>query len=152
MERIFGTIPAVVRALDMNEAAAEALALSAWRRSAGEALNKHTAAVEYSNKRLIIAVDDKTWQRNLEELAPQMLFKLNQALGTGTVEFIEFRIDPAALALARPDSTECRVAITDLDQISPKLIEAANRIKNETLRETFLAAAASVERRYSKEA
>ncbi len=92
MEQLFSTIPAVLKNLDSNAQADQAVAFTVWKRCAGELLSTRTTPVEFSANRLVIAVADKTWQRNLEDLSPQMLVKLNDYLGQGTVRFIEFRV------------------------------------------------------------
>lgn len=93
MEQLFGSIQSVLKELGSNAKTDEAVVLAAWRRCAGELLNARTKPVGFAANRLSIAVADKTWQRHLEELAPQMLVRLNDHLGHGTVKFIEFRID-----------------------------------------------------------
>lgn len=142
MERIFGTIPAVLSGLGANDSATEAVVFAGWRRSAGEMLSERTAPVEYFEDRLVIAVDDATWQRHLEDLAPQMLARINGSLGLGTVRFIEFRIDPAALKNAPNKRAKRTKAAEERGPISPSLIDAANGIADEALRESFLDAAA----------
>ena len=97
MEQLFSTIPAVLNGLGPNAEADVAIAFAAWRRCAGEQLSSRTAPIELTAKRLVVAVADKTWQRHLEELSPQMLVKLNDMLGQSVIRFIEFRVDPAAL-------------------------------------------------------
>lgn len=142
MERIFGTIPAVLEGLGANEVATEALVFSAWRQTAGEMLSKRTVPAEFFENRLVVAVEDITWQRNLEELAPQMLFKLNRAVGERTVKFIEFRIDRAVLRAARQASDMGKFA-PEIRDVPPSLKDAAETIADESLRESFLAAAAA---------
>ncbi len=143
MERVFGTIPAVLSGLGVNDSATEAVVFVAWRQTAGEMLSERTSAVEFFENRLVIAVEDRTWQRHLEELAPQMLAQLNGKLGQGTVKFIEFRIAPAPLADAKSKRAR-NVKVADLRApISPKLINAANEIADKSLRESFLNAAAA---------
>lgn len=93
MEQLFGSIQAVLRGLEPNPKKDEAIAFAAWKRCAGEMLSERTTPREFSGKRLTIAVADKIWQRHLEHLAPQMLAKLNERLGRGTVTFIEFRVE-----------------------------------------------------------
>jgi hypothetical protein len=92
MEQLFGAIPSVIKGLDANAKADEAVAFAAWRHCAGEMLSARTAPVEFSKNRLVIAVADKIWQRHLEHLSPQLLAKLNAFLGQQTVTFIEFQI------------------------------------------------------------
>ena len=97
MEQLFGVIPSVLKELGTNAEADTAVAFAAWKRCAGELLSARTAPLEFFENRLVIAVADNAWQRHLEDLSPQMLVKLNDSLGQGTVKFIEFRIDPSAL-------------------------------------------------------
>lgn len=141
MEQIFGAIPSVLSGLDPNESAAEAIVFSAWRRTAGQMLSERTAPVECFEDRLVIAVSDFTWQRHLEDLAPEMLARLNGALGQGTVRFIEFRIDPAALEESRFKRTAKPKTVEGRQPASSSLIDAANNIADESLRESFLNAA-----------
>jgi predicted nucleic acid-binding Zn ribbon protein len=96
MEQLFNAIPAFLKNLGPNPEADKAIVFAAWKRCSGESLSSRTAPLDFFEHRLVIAVADKTWQRNLEELSPQMLVKLNDHLGQGTVRFIEFRIDPSA--------------------------------------------------------
>src|SRR5262245_39920263 len=94
MEQLLGAIGGILNDLEPNAAAREALVFAAWDQKAGEMLRARTTPIEFNDKRLVVAVEDKTWQRNLEELCPQMLAKINTTLGHGTVTFIEFRIQP----------------------------------------------------------
>lgn len=96
MEQLFGAIAEVLKGLEPNPAADEAIAFAAWRRCAGAQISERTAALEFNKNRLIIGVADETWKRHLEDLSPQMLVKLNDWLGRGTVKFIEFRVAPLA--------------------------------------------------------
>ena len=93
MEQLFSAIPAVLKNLEPNPEADKAIVFAAWKRCSGELLSARTTPVDFSENRLVIAVADKTWQRHLEELSPQMLVKLNDYLGRGTVRFIEFRVN-----------------------------------------------------------
>ncbi|MFZ1701830.1 MAG: DUF721 domain-containing protein [Pyrinomonadaceae bacterium] len=142
MERIFGTIPAVLEGLGANEVATEALVFSAWRQTAGEMLSKRTVPTEFFENRLVVAVEDIIWKRNLEELAPQMLFKLNREIGEGTTKFIEFRIDPVALKAVRK-APHIGKFVPEVRDVPPSLKDAARNIADESLRESFLAAAAA---------
>lgn len=94
MERLFAAIPAILKGLEPNENAAEAVVFGAWGDCAGELLRARTEPVKFAGHRLIVAVEDETWRRHLTELSPQMLVKLNSSLGDGTVRLIDFRVDP----------------------------------------------------------
>lgn len=139
MEQLFGAIPAAMASLGLSDEAAEALAFSAWKRVAGELLVKKTAPLSLRKARFVIAVEDETWQRHLESLAPQMVARLNGVLGQGSVKFVEFRIDKAAIVAKHKAE---KASIKAVPPISKELESAANAIANEHSREQFIAAAA----------
>ena len=138
MEQLFGAIPQVLSSIPHDTVADEAIVFAAWSRCAGEMLRERTESISFAKKRLTIAVEDKTWQRHLEDLSPTMLAKINSTLGYGTVTFIEFRIDKKAVAARH--ATE-KAAIKTVPPVSKELENAANAIADERFRENFLAAA-----------
>lgn len=142
MQELFQAIPNVVEQIGKDEAVRSAFVLAAWRRVAGEQLRQRTEPIEFAQKRLTLAVENETWRRHLQDLSGDMLYSLNKILGHGTVNFIEFRIDPASMNSARgkggtDDSSASRAALT------PELRKAAEAIADEGLRENFLGAAAA---------
>jgi len=141
MEQLFGAIPAVLNILEPNVDIDKAIVFAAWARCAGELLRERTVPLEFVEKNLVIAVQDKTWQRHLEELSPEMLFKINGSLGQGTVKFIEFSVD--AKAVKRANERKVIAAEADISDLAPSLTAAANAISDESLRKQFLTAAAS---------
>ncbi len=143
MEQLFGAIPTVLSGLASNDAVDEAVVFAAWKRCAGELLRMRTAPVDFFENRLIVAVSDETWARHLEDLSPQMLVRLNAALGQGTVKFIEFRINEAAVNDARAVKVSTEIAENTSMEVSPSLTAAAEAIADENLREQFLSAANS---------
>lgn len=92
MEQLFAAIPSIVNGLEPNEDVTNAMIFAAWNQVAGEQIRSHTKPLRVNDKRLVVAVVDETWRQNLEELAAQMLARLNISLGEGTITFIEFRV------------------------------------------------------------
>ena len=141
MERLFAAIPSVLSGLGSSAETDEALVIAAWRECAGELLSERTAATEFFENRLVIAVADETWRRHLEELAPQLLYKLNSRLADGTVSYIEFVVDAASISNKdRPKSGE--IDLGHAAEIEPSLADAAAAIADENLREQFINTAA----------
>ena len=140
MEQVFGAIPSVLNGLASNGDVDEAVVFAAWKRCAGELLNDRTSAIEFFENRLIIAVVDETWRRHLEDLSPQMLYKINSSLGDGTVKFIEFRIDERAVDAFREHKTASEEKAAP--EVSQSLTKAAEAISDVALRRQFLNAAA----------
>jgi hypothetical protein len=139
METLFGAIPDILKALGHDGGAAEAMVFAAWKQCAGDLITERTEPVEFFENRLIVAVRDITWRMHLEDLAPQMLAKLNSSLEQGTVKFIEFRIEPSIFL---DGDTVANVERTGRPVITDSLKNAAEAIADEGLRESFLSAAA----------
>jgi len=140
MEPIFSTIPGVVYGLDVESKATPALAFAAWKNIAGVLLNERTVAKRLEESQLTVAVEDETWQKHLEGLAPQMLARLNGALRRGEIKRIEFVVDAKAVAMSKAVA----VGSSTLNATTPKsLVNAAKAIADESLRENFIAAAAA---------
>lgn len=134
MERVFSTIPTVLSVTASDETTVEALVLAAWKEVAGKALNRRTRAIRLVDRRLTIAVNDAIWQKNLEDLAPGFIARLSRIAGDRKVTFIEFVVDPVAAA-GEIDGNTTEPRGFDLDV---SLIESANAIADEKLRENFL--------------
>jgi len=141
MERLFGAIPAVLSSLGSSAETDEALVFAAWKTCAGDLLSERTTALEFFENRLIVAVADETWRRHLEDLAPQMVHKINSRLDQGTVSFIEFVGDAAAIK-GNKKSTDASAEEVPAE-IDAKLAKAADAINDENLREQFINTAAT---------
>jgi len=142
MDAFFRTLPGVFDAIDASPEVKEAFVCAAWKRVAGAQLTERTAPFTLDGKRLVIAVTDITWQRNLESLAPQLLFRLNAALGRPLIEFIEFRIDAGAVEAGAETSGKTEVK-PDSTDIPREVFDSAAAIKDEQLRKAVLNAAAN---------
>lgn len=92
MDQLFTVLPKVLKQVEHTPRADESVVFAAWRRAAGEPLSRRAEAIGYAEKRLIVAVEDKTWQVHLKDLAPQLVARINESVGDGTIEFIEFRV------------------------------------------------------------
>lgn len=140
MNAFISTLPGIFDAIEASDKVRDAFVFAAWRNVAGEQVFERTSPVLVEEKRLVIAVSDKTWKRNLETLAAQLLFKLNAALGKPLIDFIEFRVAPEALAIA-----DRNLPGTEFEDATPpvELSISARKIRDEALRDTVLKAAAN---------
>lgn len=141
MNEFFAALPALLKRMPDNPEIREAVVFAAWKRSAGRSLSEHTAPLAIQEQKLIIAVRDRTWKRQLESLAGELVYKINALLGQPTVTFIEFIIDPEAI-----NERVGKPAETDDAELTPEAAAeigtAAADIKDPALREQFLHAAA----------
>lgn len=138
MEQLFAGLPKLLKELGATHEVEEQLIFAAWRNVAGPLLNERTKPLEYFENRLVVAVEDQSWQRNLETLAPEMVAKLNAATEQGKVRRVEFRIDKKSIQRQRKPLTE-----RPPDDVPDSLLDAANGITDERLRQSFLEAAAA---------
>ena len=147
MDELIHALPKLLRAAGEAEEVAEAAAFVAWRRVAGEALRTSAVPFRLYRKTLVVAVPDVTWRRQLEEVARQLIFRLNSILGQPLVTYIEFRVDPQTVG-------EERARLRHPDPFAPaaeeaayaraaELRAAADAIHDEELRRRFLLAAGS---------
>ena len=147
MDDLFRALPELLRAAGEAEEVAEAAALVAWRRVAGEQLRGQAVPFRLYRKTLTVAVADTTWQKQLEKVSGQLLFRLNSVLGQPVVTYIEFRVDPQTVRVER-----ARLRGREIDTVAQErralhcartLAEAARAIHDEDLRQRFLLAAGS---------
>lgn len=143
MDGIFAALPALLREHSDFEEVRRAVAFGAWRQIAGEGLAEHTAPIELDGERLVVAVSDRSWQRNLGSLAAEMIFRLNAKAGTKLVKFIEFTVDRGALKLDRNPRKNEAFELEAMDEITEPLRRAADNIGDDAMRRAFLFAAGS---------
>jgi hypothetical protein len=72
----------------------EELACAVWPQAVGKKIAAHTRAARLVRTRLVIEVEDVTWQRQLNSLSRRIVWNLEQTLGKGLVEDLEFRVIP----------------------------------------------------------
>lgn len=149
MDNLIKTLPAILAAAAESEEVAEAAAIAAWKHLVGAALVNHAVPVHLQNKKLIVVVEDNIWQRQLEQMRGQLLFRLNSILGQPLVTAIELRIDLKTLAKARGEREGPRMERPDY-KVPVELVTAAAGIEDVDLRRAFLGAAASCVRRVEK--
>lgn len=146
MESFIKVLPAVIEAAGASDEVLEAACLGAWKQAVGETLSARAQAVALRDQTLVVAVEDKVWQRQLEQMRDQFLFRLNKVLGRRVVNVIEFRIAPEKFAVQKavPDKSTTR-------SIPIELVAAAANIEDPGLRKAFLGAAESCVNRLEKQ-
>ena len=142
MDAFFRALPGVFEAIDASDEVRRAFVFAAWRRVAGAQLTERTVPLGLEEKRLIVAVADRTWQANLESLAGQLVFRLNASLGRPLVDFIEFRIDETAVDAAR-GAEAAKTEDADSAELPSEIFDSAAAIQDEQLRKAVLKAAAN---------
>lgn len=145
MQDILGSLPAVLRELDPVGTAVEPVVFAAWKRCVDGALAENVVPLRMESSRLIAAVPNEIWRRNVADLGPAIAAKLNSALGSRVVSYIDFRVDEKAVRDNRKPDERDEVIGPDAGtaaSIKESLGAAADSIADDDLREQFLSAAA----------
>jgi hypothetical protein len=145
MNNIVTLLPKLIDMAGDNPEFIESVAKTAWSRAVGEGLRLHTLPLCLSGKTLRVAVADATWQRQLQAMSAELLARVNRVLGRNLIDFIEFRIEPNNPEIGRGDMHQGRPT-PNLDSVPAEIILAAESIKDQTLRQHFLYAAAASRR------
>ena len=111
-----------VRKLSAGMITAEEMARAAWPDAVGKRIASRTRASKLVRTRLVVEVEDLTWQRQLFSLSRHILSNLHKALGPGIVDDLEFRIIPR-----RRDPALARTSV-------PTLFDEADSIADPVLR------------------
>lgn len=89
--------------------APEEFAEAVWPSAVGRRLAQRTGQVKLYGRKLVVDVDDATWQRQLSTMANQILLKVQAIAGPGMIDHVEFRVGAprrgpqAALAITAAD-------------------------------------------------
>ncbi|MFN2577782.1 MAG: DUF721 domain-containing protein [Pyrinomonadaceae bacterium] len=112
----------------------------AWGRAAGEGLRRNTNPFGFEGKTLTISVADALWQKQLQSMSSELIFRINKLLGRGIVNEIVFRIAPSEVSPAPVNCSEAGEKPKDRP-LPTELMFAAGSIVDEELRARFLRAA-----------
>ena len=142
MESLLKSLPAIMKAAGDSTEVAQAACFVAWRQIAGENLRRNAVPLRLEDRTLVVAVPDAAWQRQMESLSGQLLFRLNSLLGQPVVTFVEFCEDPKSIAEARRQLSSIEPARAPA-AVPVELLAAAAEIHDSDLRRAFLGAATS---------
>src|SRR5262245_50454201 len=112
-----------------------------WARVAGEGLRRHAVPHRLEARKFIVSVADSMWQKQLQSMSTELIFRMNTLLGQGAIDEIVFRINPAAVAQEQKgvaDKTPARPAPAPAPT---ELLFAARSITDQDLRARFIRAA-----------
>jgi hypothetical protein len=145
MDMLINSLPAILKVAGDSPEVVEAACMAAFKYAAGEGLRDHAVPLGFNNNTLVIGVGDSTWQKQLQSLSSQLLFRINSILGKPLVSQLEFRVAPEVLPrISEPAGTKLTIdADASLDAVPIELITAAARIQDKDLRRAFLGAALS---------
>ena len=107
----------------------EQMALAVWPEAVGKRIASHTRAAKLVRTRLVVEVEDITWQRQLFALTPFIVRNLAKSLGAGLVEDLEFRVIPR-----RRDAIRAQRSTND---VPPLFADDADAIADPVMRDLY---------------
>jgi hypothetical protein len=141
VQSLLKMLPTMIRLSGDHEEVREQAVFTAWHVATGDQISHACAPFRLFQRTLVVAVKDATWKRHMERESKGFIFKLNSLLGAPLVTFIEFRTDPQHVAQAQKTPEPSR-EFHHTHELAEELKPAAEKIKNDALREAFLRAAA----------
>lgn len=131
-------LPKILAGAGENAELSEMAAKIAWRRVAGEGLRDHAVASQLREKTLIVSIADAVWQKQLQAMSAELIFRVNKVLRQDVVDRIEFRINPHALGRA---TGKHRSSPRVREPLPSTIVSSAAEIQDSELRERFMRAA-----------
>lgn len=121
VERISSTIERLLAARGLASRLKEYRVLGRWDRAVGAVIARHARPQTIRGKRLAVVVDSSAWMQQLSLLKPEIIEKLNRALGEEAVETITLRIGEIDLPAA--PGREPRPPDASLDAAEQRKVE-----------------------------
>ena len=112
----------------------------AWARAAGSGLRRQAVPLRLDGETFIVSVADAIWQKQLQSMSSELIFRLNNLLGHRTVHELIFRINPSAVSQAQTES-DTRPPKVPPPPAPTELLFAAGSIADQELRARFIRAA-----------
>ena len=106
----------------------EELACVAWPEAVGATIARHSTPLALVRNKLVVEVEDASWQQPLFQLEAQILKRIAEVLGAGVVRDLEIRI-------ARTRRPPQRA--TQLTAAAPAINDDADRIQDAVMRMVY---------------
>ena len=110
----------------------EDMARAAWKPAVGPRIASHSQVLSLVRDKLVVAVEDAEWQRNLCKLSGMILSNLQRELGPGMVASVEFR---PAIPRRSPGRAEALRPRQDGAEFPP---DEADRIADPYLKQLYI--------------
>ncbi len=92
VEQLSATIEKLLASRGLSSRLKEYRVLGVWERAVGEGIARHARPAMVRGKKLTVTVDSSAWMQQLSLLRPEIIAKLNSAMGADAVESITLRL------------------------------------------------------------
>lgn len=102
LQRLSSTLGGLLKARGMLSRLSEFRIFGQWEKTVGSLIARHASPVSLRGTRLFLAVDSPAWMQQLSLLKPEIIGKVNAALGKEAVKDITLNIGEVSLAEKKP--------------------------------------------------
>jgi hypothetical protein len=102
IEKLSATLNKVLSSRGLGARLKEFRVLGRWAGIVGPVIARHAQPVSVRGKKLTVVVDSSAWMQELSLRKPEIIEKVNQGLGKGSVESVTLRLGEVAQAGAPP--------------------------------------------------
>ncbi len=106
-----------------------------WEKIVGKVIARHAQPSSLRGKKLSVAVDSSAWMQQLSLLKPELIEKLNNGLGAGSIQDITFKMGNVVKA-AKPANEQPHAAMLDEDA-REKIEQYVHDIKDVDVKEAL---------------
>jgi len=148
MDDLFTILSGILRLIGDEPEVAQAAAIAAWKKAAGDGLKQHAVPLRLAEGKLVVAVADAVWQKQLGAMKDQLIYRTNSIIGQPLVKVVELIVDPD---LTKPSQQPKNDEDSLDNQVPLELWSAASAISDKELRQKFMRAASSALRRHDND-
>ncbi len=92
LDRLSHTLGGLLKARGLGSRLDEYRVFGQWEKSVGPVIARHAQPLTVRGKKLMLVVDSPAWMQQLSLLKPQIVEKVNTALGKETIKDITLRL------------------------------------------------------------
>lgn len=137
IDKLSTTLARILKARGLEGRLHEYRIFASWDRTVGPAIARHAQPRTFRGRKLALIVDSPAWMQQLTLMKPEILEKLNRALGAETVGDMTMRLGEVAPA-ARPEvdegSSVSELSADERDTIEQYLHDVADAETREAMR------------------
>ncbi len=113
--KLYVTLQSLLKARGLESRLSEYRVLGRWEKAVGPAIARHALPVKLHGKRLYLTVDSPAWMQQLSLLKPEIVKKVNEALGRTAVADITLNLGEIPVSETPPDDRPVQAALDAAD-------------------------------------
>ncbi len=120
VKKLSSILDEILKARGMGSRLKESRVFGRWEKIVGAVIARHAQPQSVRGKKLSVQVDNSSWMQQLSLLKPELIEKVNRALGGGAIQDITLRLGEVAVS-SKP--TEDAAPPASLDEGERRKVE-----------------------------